>query len=49
MNLLLFIFTICTQFAEHMTPGFEEFLNIFSDKIDLKDFKGYRGGLDCKS
>ncbi|MGH0152398.1 UNVERIFIED_CONTAM: hypothetical protein FKN15_033822 [Acipenser sinensis] len=28
------------------SPAFEEFLNLLGDKIQLQDFKGFRGGLD---
>lgn len=28
------------------SPAFEEFLDFLGDKIDLHDFKGFRGGLD---
>ena len=28
---------------------FEEFLNLIGDKVRLKGFDKYRGGLDCKS
>ena len=31
-----------------MTPAFQEFLDLLGRKIDLKDHKGYRGGLDTR-
>jgi RAP1 GTPase activating protein 1 len=30
------------------SPAFDEFLEIIGDKIDLKNFDGYRGGLDTQ-
>lgn len=32
-----------------VSPEFEEFLNWIGDKIELKGFDGYRGGLDILS
>ncbi|ESO90155.1 hypothetical protein LOTGIDRAFT_91952, partial [Lottia gigantea] len=34
---------------EHGSPAFEEFLNLIGQKIRLKGFDKYRGGLDCKT
>ncbi|XP_011059408.1 PREDICTED: rap1 GTPase-activating protein 1-like isoform X2 [Acromyrmex echinatior] len=31
-----------------ITPAFQEFLDLLGQKIDLKDHKGYRGGLDTR-
>ncbi|XP_012281715.1 rap1 GTPase-activating protein 1 isoform X2 [Orussus abietinus] len=31
-----------------MTPAFQEFLDLLGQRIDLKDHKGYRGGLDTR-
>ncbi|KAJ5079210.1 gtpase-activating rap/ran-gap domain-like protein [Anaeramoeba ignava] len=31
------------------SPAFDDFLNLIGEKIELKGFKGYRGGLDIKS
>ncbi|XP_037039941.1 rap1 GTPase-activating protein 1 isoform X6 [Bradysia coprophila] len=31
------------------SPAFEEFLEVLGDKIQLKDHKGYRGGLDIQN
>ncbi|XP_022694025.1 signal-induced proliferation-associated 1-like protein 2 [Varroa jacobsoni] len=30
-------------------PAFDEFLDVLGRKINLKDFAGYKGGLDCKT
>ncbi|XP_014222810.1 rap1 GTPase-activating protein 1 isoform X2 [Trichogramma pretiosum] len=31
-----------------ITPAFQEFLDLLGQRIDLKDHKGYRGGLDTR-
>ncbi|PBC27543.1 Rap1 GTPase-activating protein [Apis cerana cerana] len=31
-----------------ITPAFQEFLDLLGQKIDLRDHKGYRGGLDTR-
>jgi len=33
---------------EHGSPEFDEFMGTIANKIDLKGFKGFRGGLDVK-
>ncbi|XP_054265950.1 rap1 GTPase-activating protein 1 isoform X2 [Macrosteles quadrilineatus] len=33
---------------KHASPAFEEFLNLLGQRIQLKDHKGYRGGLDTQ-
>ncbi|KAL5015173.1 hypothetical protein ScPMuIL_009443 [Solemya velum] len=33
---------------EHHSPAMEEFLNFLGDRVKLKEFKGYRGGLDTQ-
>jgi len=30
----------------HQSPALDEFLNLLGDRVKLKDFKGFRGGLD---
>lgn len=32
-----------------MSPNFEEFLNVIGEKVALKGFEGFRGGLDVKT
>ncbi|XP_032665226.1 rap1 GTPase-activating protein 1-like isoform X3 [Odontomachus brunneus] len=32
----------------HITPAFQEFLDLLGQKIDLKNHRGYRGGLDTQ-
>lgn len=34
---------------EHAGPTFDEFLETVGRKVCLKDFQGYKGGLDCKT
>lgn len=34
---------------EFGSPGFEEFLDLLGDKVQLKGFDKFRGGLDVKS
>nr|XP_039270889.1 signal-induced proliferation-associated 1-like protein 1 isoform X1 [Styela clava] len=34
---------------EHGSPGFEEFLDLLGDKVQLKGFDKFRGGLDVKT
>jgi len=33
----------------HHSPAMEEFLNLIGDRVNLKDFKGYRAGLDTQN
>ena len=33
---------------QNMSPAFEEFMELMSEKVTLKDFPNYRGGLDVK-
>jgi len=35
--------------SETGSPVFDEFLNLIGQKVRLKGFEKYRGGLDCKS
>jgi len=35
--------------TEKGSPGFEEFINILGDKIELKGWQGFRAGLDTNS
>jgi hypothetical protein len=32
-----------------MSPDFEDFLEILGEKVPLKNFEGYTGGLDIKN
>lgn len=43
------IFVCFCYFAECSSPIFEEFLDLIGQKVRLKGFQKYRGGLDCKS
>jgi hypothetical protein len=36
-------------FQEESTPAFDEFLSLLGDKVRLRGFSGYRGGLDNTS
>ena len=36
-------------FAEDSSAAFEEFLESLGERVRLRDFDQYRGGLDCKS
>ncbi len=35
--------------AEHGSPEFQRFLQLLGDKIELKGWGGFRGGLDVAS
>ena len=35
--------------TENGSPAFESFLNLLGERVRLKDFPNYRGGLDNKS
>ena len=37
------------NFAEQAGPAFEEFQEMIGQRIGLKGFEKYRGGLDCRS
>ena len=40
---------ICVPLAENGSPKFESFLNLLGERVRLKDFPNYRGGLDNRS
>lgn len=48
LYILMFI-TFANYCSEDSTPEFEQFLNILGDKITLKSWGKFRGGLDIKS
>ena len=39
----------CVLLTENGSPEFESFLNLLGERVRLKDFPNYRGGLDNKS
>lgn len=41
-------FSACISFTETGSPGFDKFLEILGERIRLKNWDKYRGGLDVK-
>jgi hypothetical protein len=39
---------LCSLCADQLSPAFEDFLKFLGDKITLKGFEGFKGGLDVK-
>lgn len=48
LHILYFLHTLPLP-AEIGSDAFQKFLNLLGDKITLKGWTGYRGGLDTKS
>ena len=40
---------ILPRLVEHGSRNFEEFLDLLGERVVLKDFPNYRGGLDNRS
>jgi len=39
----------CVMSVEFASPEFDEFLDLIGERVKLKGFERYRGGLDVKS